>query len=205
MTWADFYLICFVLGFILSCLALFGTMHIDIPHFHFHLGGAHHGHAGHGGAHANEVAHINIGTVAAFLAWFGGTGYLLARFSVFWGVLAFGASVVSGLAGATIVFYFLAKVLVRSDENLDPADYDMVGVLGTAASAIRPAGIGEIIFSQHGFRRASPARSEQGNEIAKGTEVVVTRYERGIAYVRPWEEFANEAQSTVSEKSGSNG
>jgi membrane protein implicated in regulation of membrane protease activity len=209
MTWADFYLLCFVLGFILSFLALFGTMHVDIPHFHFHLGGAHHGHighaAGHGGAHANEVAHINIGTVAAFLAWFGGTGYLLARFSAFWGFVAFGASVASGLAGATIVFYFLAKVLVRADENLDPADYDMVGILGTAASAIRPSGIGEIIFSQHGFRRASPARSEDGSEIAKGTEVVVTRYERGIAYVRPWEEFANEAQSPLSQKSESNG
>jgi membrane protein implicated in regulation of membrane protease activity len=195
MTWSDFYLICFALGFILSFLALFGTLHVDIPHFHFHVGGAHHGHIGHAGGHAghgpghpSEVAHINIGTVAAFLAWFGGTGYLLTRFSMFWGLLAFGASVVSGLAGAAIVFYFLAKVLIRADENLDPADFSMIGVLGTAASAIRPDGVGEIIFSQNGYRRASPARSEDGAEIAKGAEVVVTRYERGIAYVRPWEE-----------------
>ena len=27
--------------------------------------------------------------------------------------------------------------------------------------------------------------------VVKGTEVVVTRYERGIAYVRPWDELAN--------------
>jgi membrane protein implicated in regulation of membrane protease activity len=197
MTWADFYLLCFVLGFVLSVLALFGTMHLDFAHFHFHIGGAHHGHIGHagghaahGGAHANEISHVNIGTVAAFLAWFGGAGYLLTRFSVFWGFLAFGAAVASGFAGATIVFYFLAKVLVRPDENLDPADFSMIGVLGTTASAIRPSGIGEIIFSQHGFRRASPARSDDGAEIPKGTEVVVTRYERGIAYVKPWEELA---------------
>jgi hypothetical protein len=198
MTWSDFYLICFALGFILSFLALFGTLHVDIPHFHFHVGGAHHGgHISHGTAHggahgSNEVAHINIGTVAAFLAWFGGTGYLLTRFSMFWGLLAFGAAVASGLAGATIVFYFLAKVLIRADENLDPADFSMIGVLGTAASAIRPDGVGEIIFSQNGFRRASPARSEDGAAIAKGAEVVVTRYERGIAYVRAWEALSGE-------------
>ena len=196
MTWADFYLLCFVLGFILSLLALFGTLHVDLPYFHFHLGGAHHGgHGAHGGAHAHEVAHVNIGTVAAFLAWFGGAGYILTRFSGFWGLIAFGAAVASGLAGAALVFYFLAKVLIRPDENMDPADYSMIGVLGTTTSAIRPSGIGEIIFSQNGFRRAAPARSEDGAEIAKGTEVVVTRYERGVAYVRPWEELTKEVSS----------
>ncbi len=35
-----------------------------------------------------------------------------------------------------------------------------------------------------------PARGEGGLEIPKGVEVVVTRYERGIAYVRPWEELS---------------
>ena len=67
----------------------------------------------------------------------------------------------------------------------------MVGVLGMVTSSIRPSGTGELIFSQAGTRRATPARSEDGLEIAKGTEVVVTRYERGIAYVRPWEELTN--------------
>jgi hypothetical protein len=36
------------------------------------------------------------------------------------------------------------------------------------------------------------ARAEDGSQILKGTEVVVTRYERGIAYVRPWSEMAGE-------------
>src|SRR4051794_21959562 len=92
MTWSDFYLLCFVLGFIMSALALFGTLHVDIPHFHFNFGGAHHGgHVAHGGQ-AHEAAHINIGTIAAFLAWFGGTGYLLARFSPIWALVGFAAA-----------------------------------------------------------------------------------------------------------------
>ena len=80
---------------------------------------------------------------------------------------------------------------------MDPADYDMIGVLGKVASPIRPSGTGEIIFSQAGARRAAPARSEDELVIPKGAEVVVTRYERGIAYVRPWEELT---QSTARSK-----
>ena len=60
----------------------------------------------------------------------------------------------------------------------------MIGVLGRVTSEIRPTGTGEIIFSQAGTRRAAAARSDDEATIAKGTEVVVTRYERGIAYVR---------------------
>ena len=39
-------------------------------------------------------------------------------------------------------------------------------------------------------RRVSGARSENGAAIAKGVEVVITRYENGLAYVRTWDEFA---------------
>ena len=46
------------------------------------------------------------------------------------------------------------------------------------------------MFSQTGSRRAAAVRSDNGIEIPKGAEVVVTRYEGGIAYVRLWEELA---------------
>jgi hypothetical protein len=117
MTWADFYLICFFLGFVLSLLSLLGSVHLDLPHFDFHLGGDHvHGHHP-GGADASTAPRINFGTISAFLAWFGGTGYVLARFSSFWALLALGIACVSGLVGAAIVFYFLAKILIRKTRN----------------------------------------------------------------------------------------
>jgi membrane protein implicated in regulation of membrane protease activity len=196
MTWADFYLICFALGFILSLLSFLGSFHLQLPHIHIHIGGAH-THGPHlGGSHPGEVTPINFGTVAAFLAWFGGTGYLITRFSTFWFLVGLAIAGASGLAGAAIVFFFLAKVLIRKGEELDPADYDMIGVLGTVSSNIRPSGTGEMIFSQAGSRRAAPARSDNGIIIAKGTEVVVTRYEGGIAYVRPWEELADSSEAS---------
>jgi membrane protein implicated in regulation of membrane protease activity len=207
MTWADIYLLCFLVGFALSAVAFIaGNFHLPhLPHMHlhgqFHGPAAGHGAAGHGpGGHGsgrtlNEVSYFNFGTVSGFLAWFGGTGYLLARYSAISFFLALGISVMSGLGGAAIIFLFLAKVMAPHDKYMDPADYDMIGVLGTVTSAIRADGTGEMIFSRDGARRAAFARSDAGEAIAKGTEVVITRYEKGIAYVRRWEELADAADS----------
>lgn len=201
MTWPDFFLICFTVGLTFSVVSfLAGSFHLHWPHFHIDFGGAHsHGGSGLGprgvarGGSRGGASPFNMGTVAAFLAWFGGAGYLLSYYYGVWIVLAFAVAVVSGFTGASIVFFFLARVLMRKEEPLNPADYDMVGVLGKVTSVIRPSGTGEMLFSQAGSRRASAARSETGLPIPKGAEVVVTRYERGVAYVRLWEELAKDS------------
>jgi membrane protein implicated in regulation of membrane protease activity len=188
MTWADFYMVCFLVGFALSVLSALGGAHLHIPHLHIHVHVPHvHGPHFHGGG---EVPLFNVGTIAAFLAWFGGTGFLLVRLSSLWVFLALGIAFASGILGAGVIFLFLAKVLMRGEEELDPADYDMVGVLGKLSIPIRPGGTGEMVFPQGGTRHCAAARSEDGAAIAKGTEVVVTRYEKGIAYVRRWEDLA---------------
>jgi membrane protein implicated in regulation of membrane protease activity len=208
MTWADFYLICFALGFAFSLLSyLLGGFHWHLPHGwggpHIHAGhGMGHGHA-HAAGNGGEVSFFNPVTTAAFLAWFGGTGYLLSRFSSVWFTLGFLLALASGLIGAGIVFLFLSRVLTSKEENLDPADFDMVGVLGKLSMPIRAGGTGEITYSQAGTRRACGARAEDGSAIAKGTEVVVTRYEKGIAYVRLWTEMAGEEPASEPGKSSS--
>ena len=99
-------------------------------------------------------------------------------------------AVIVGLVGATIIFWFVAKLLMKHDRELDPADYERVGVLGRIISPIREGGTGEIIFAQEGTRQTCGARSEAGEALVKGTEVIITRYEHGIAYVRRWDELA---------------
>ncbi|HYK49997.1 MAG TPA: hypothetical protein VEU94_09745, partial [Terriglobales bacterium] len=91
-----------------------------------------------------------------------------------------------------IVFLFLSRVLISQEESMDPADYEMAGVLGRVSVPIRENGTGEIIYSQAATRRTCGARSEDRNAIAMGAEVVVTRYEKGIAYVRLWTEMSGE-------------
>jgi hypothetical protein len=212
MTWSDFYLICFAIGFCFSFFSfLFSGSRFNHGHGVAHLPMAHGpvAHApsvaGHApvaptgdAAHAPQTDHgtsvspFNPPSIAAFLAWFGGTGYLLTRFSAVWVGLALLLSVVSGLVGGAIIFFFLTKVLISDEECLDPADFEMVGVLGKLSVPIRLGGTGELIYSQMGTRRVCGARSEDGSLIAKGTEVVVTRYEKGIAYVRLWSEMSGE-------------
>ena len=204
MTWADFYLVCFVVGFFLSVVIFVtGGLRLHFPHAHFHWPGhAHVGHApiahdpaghGHGAVHhGGEISPFNMLTLTAFLAWFGGSGYLLARHSTLWFFTSLILSALSGTGGAALIYLFLTRVLSSPDEALDPADFEMVGVLGKLSVSIREGGTGELIYSQAGTRRVCGARAEQGSLISKGTEVVVTRYERGIAYVRPWSEMAGD-------------
>jgi hypothetical protein len=202
MTWSDFYLICFAVGFLFSLLSFIAgglNVHGHWPHvhgLHFHSGAGHAptgagSAAGHGAA-TPSVSPFNFFTIAVFLAWFGGTGYLLTRYSTIVFALGLVISTGVGLIGASIVFVFLAKVLMAPEAQMDPADYEMVGVIGRVSSPIRESGTGEIIYSQVGIRRASAARSEGSVAIARDTEVVVTRYEKGIAYVRRWEEVSGE-------------
>jgi hypothetical protein len=206
MTWAMFYLTCFLAGVTLSVLSFVGGS-FHLPHFHLHLPHAHIGHiggmhgagahAGGGPAHGSDISFVNFGTVCAFLAWFGGTGYLLTRYSKLVITVVAIFSFVAGLIGAAVVFWFVAKVLLAHEHEFDPADYDRVGVLGHVTSAVRQGGTGEIVFSQAGTRHTCGARSENGEALPKGTEIVITRYEHGIAYVERWDELAGEKAAST--------
>ena len=195
MTWEMFYLTCFLVGVTLSLVSFVGG-NLHLTHLHFHLSHGHMAasHAGAGHAVAGrgpEMPVVNFATVTVFLAWFGGTGHLLTRHSSLLVTVIVLLAIAAGLAGSAIIFWFIVKFLLTHDHALDPADYERVGVLGRISSAIRKGGTGEIIFSQEGTRQTCGARSEDGEALARGIEVIVTRYEHGIAYVRRWEEMAD--------------
>jgi membrane protein implicated in regulation of membrane protease activity len=206
MTWAIFYLVCFLVGVTLSVLSFMGGSwhlpthaHVHLPHAHLDVphGGQLDASQAAGGTHASanhgaDMPFFNFATVTAFLAWFGGSGYLLTRYSTLVVSLIMLIAVVIGLVGSAIVFWFVAKLLMKHDRELDPADYERVGVLGRISSPIREGGTGEIIFSQEGTRHTCGARSEAGEALSKGTEVIITRYDHGIAYVRRWDEMVEE-------------
>ena len=207
MTWENFYLICFAVGFAFSFVSfLTGGLrwHLHLPHLpHGHVLHVPAPHAPAGGPVSSapgaskgivytHVSPFNFVSFTAFLAWFGGIGYLLTRFSSMWFAMGLLIALLSGIGGASVIYLFLSRVLMSKEENMDPADFDMVGVLGKLCVPIREGGTGELIYSQAGTRRVCGARSEAGAAISKGTEVVVTRYEKGIAYVRLWSELSGE-------------
>jgi len=176
---------------------------------HGHLGGPEHlGHAGgiHGSAdngattgegaagpsaahHAAGISPINVSTVMAFLTWFGGAGYILRAYAGVWGLVSLVAASLIGLAGGAVIFFFLARVLFPGQRFMDPADYRLEGTVAQVTVSIRPDVTGEIVYCKGGSRRSDGARSADGAAIEHGTEVVIVRYDRGIAYVEPWNSY----------------
>jgi membrane protein implicated in regulation of membrane protease activity len=200
MSWSDVYLFCFLVGTSLSVLSfLAGAIHLHLPfklHLPFHGGhagaGVHHAGGFAGGGSARGGMHIswfNASTVLAFLAWFGGTGYLLTKYSHVVSLLIVLLATFAGLAAGWIVLRFLLKLVGPSDEPLREEDRRIIGALAKVSMTIRENGTGEIIFPLGGSRTCSGARSEDGTPIEKGAEVVIEKYEQGIAYVKRWDEF----------------
>jgi len=210
MAWPNVYLVCFLVGLALSVLSLLvGAFHIHLPghlgdlfhhghaphfshglHFHADAGHVHGGDAHGGGKFGAAISPFNFSTLMAFLTWFGGVGYLMTSVYHFWFLPALAVALLAGVVGGAIVFWYLAKVMMAHDHTMDPAETRVVGAVGTIGNPIRAGGTGELIYVQGGSRKTAAARAENGAAIPKGTEVAVTRFEKGIAYVRVWDELA---------------
>lgn len=200
MSSPDLYLLCFAVGALWSLAALLlGSFHLGhstsghVAHGHtIHTHAGHHAHGPSAGQATKSSGFawfatlINPSYAAEFLAWFGGVGYLLTRHSGFGFWIDLGVAVAAGLTGAWLLARFL-RFLESREKPLDPADYEMIGTLGQVMSAIRTDGVGEVLYMRDGARKSLPARSDDQNPIGRGEEVIVTRYENGIAYVRTWD------------------
>lgn len=200
MNWPLIFLGCFVFGFVLSVL----SFALSAIHVHVHVPFVHHVHVHvpHVHVHAPHdtspgMSPVSFPTAMAFLAWFGGTGYLLTTQFGWWAVPAVIGASLAGLTGAAIVFFVMARVLWSDRENMRASDFAIVGALGRLSVPIREGGTGEVVYSLAGTRHTCGARSADGTAIAKGTEVIVTGYERGIASVKPWDDALEEAESRV--------
>jgi len=196
------FLICFLTGSVLMLLSFVGGFWaIPFHHGTMHLPGLHGSHATTGGgqvasgsagtqhSHSSDASPFNTLSILTCVTWFGGAGYIVhTHWSVVgWLVVVLAAAV--GIAAGGGVFLLLARVLLPHQTIMDPSDYTMVGTIARATSTVREGGTGEIVYTKGGTRRTDAARSETGSAIPRGAEVVIVRYERGIAYVEPWEQF----------------
>lgn len=198
------FLVCFLVGLCMTVLSLvLGLGHLGGPH----LGGPHlgHGASGHaighdGGAHGHAVTDaatmssgfLNFTTVMTFVTWFGGVGYLVSHYTVLGGAASLIVAIVSGLGGGSIVALFITRVLERGQTEVFAADYRMPGTAANVTSTIYPGYAGEITYALAGSTQTAAARSVTGEAIARGTEVVVLKYERGVAYVDTWQHALGE-------------
>ena len=146
------------------------------------------------GTGANHVSPFSLSTLSAFLTWFGGAGYLLTRYSPLAALAVTLAAGIAGVIGGALFFLAIARYIVPRLTVLHADDFRVQGAVARVTSTIHPGRIGEIVYTLGGTRHADGARSESGALIERGTQVVVLRVEKGIAYVEPWATFADSHQ-----------
>ena|SRR5215207_3872999 len=154
-----------------------------------------HGHSGHDIGHGHDgllgdfaAPILNASSLIGFVTWFGAAGYLLLRISDLALIAVLIGATIGGAAGAYLIARFLRLVLA-GERVMDPADYRLEGTLGQVTVGIPAGGTGEVVFTKAGARRSEAARGIDGAPVPRGTEVVITRYERGFATVQSWAEF----------------
>src|SRR5262249_23090984 len=119
-------------------------------------------------------------------------GYALLQFAA-WPLLpVLAVALVAGIAGALLIAVFLERLVAGERGQMDAPAYPLPRALARGAGAIPPSGVGEIVFSRGGVRRSEAARSLTGRPIPRNSEVVILRYGRGVAGVRPWAELLEE-------------
>ena len=185
---ANIFLGCFLVGFALTLISLlFGFdqggggegMHFG-DGVGIDLGDAGDGGGG-GGHHASFFSYTGM---LMFLTCFGGVGYILNRNASGALVFILTGSVVAGMLGATVMFLYFNHFLRHGETPMNPADYQMAGTLARVTSGIRLGETGEVTYVQGGARKTIGARSDEDLPHPQGEEVVIVRYERGLAYVR---------------------
>jgi membrane protein implicated in regulation of membrane protease activity len=183
---------------------------------HGHVGGAHLAHAGHGAeiGHDTAAAHghpgiahehghgqteagglnwLNFSALIVFITWFGGAGFVLSSLGAeAW--LAIPLALVGGVIGYFAILFFFSKILYGSQTPfMKNEDYNLTGTVARVSSPIFEQGMGEIIYTKFGTRRSAPARSLAGRPFAKEAQVVILRYENGVAYVEDLDTMLAEA------------
>ncbi|MGB3307613.1 MAG: NfeD family protein [Thermomicrobiales bacterium] len=171
---------CFLFGLIFTVLTLLlGFADVGLHGDHGDAGESGHDFFGH------DIVNglLNVSSILAFVTWFGGIGYLVRVGAGVFAPIAVVIGVAGGLVAALGVSWFMVKVLRPAGQELNPADYEMAGVIARVTSSIRAGGFGEIVYEMGGTRHVGTAQADTGEPIGRGTEVIVLRVERGVAIV----------------------
>lgn len=204
------FLICFLIGVGFSAVSLLSMFGHGFHH-HGHGGGTHvnghHVHGHHADSHQHAVVkaaadldqasapllmRVNIAAVVVFLACFGGIGLLTTQLtSAAW--IAPAVAVIAGIGGSALINRVIGSLVARE------TPLEAVTLPGTYAHVTMPiregGGTGEIVYAIDGTRRCSGARSNDGRPVEKGSEVVILRYDKGIAYVSTLDNFSPRMES----------
>lgn len=138
-------------------------------------------------AHREISARISLPSAAAFLTFFGLTGYLLTRFTAFGPLARIALAAIAGGVGiAGVLALIKAWAVPSARREIVDERFVLMGHLARVTTAIASDHPGEIEYDVDGTRYTARAWSVERESVAAGSEVVIERVEDGFAYVEAW-------------------
>ncbi len=184
-------------------------IHANTLHGHSQLSdGSTHGHAVHADTGLQSppslwttltnafLGALNLYGLLMFLLVFGLVGYVLHN-ALGLGLLALTFAILLGFGSSIGLTTVLSRVFRPGEETILTAESSQLeGRVGQVTMAIRPGGIGEVIFTRKGGGRQSiGARSADGEAIPRDADVVILGYHDGIATVQAWDRFISNVRA----------
>lgn len=131
--------------------------------------------------------HANLPAFAALMVSFGAVGYLLVRNSALSSLATGLISTGSGVAGWIAMSLLMAKWALKANP---PGAHDEAeefqGHLALVVGAISSTSLGSIRYERDGEQHVAPARGLGEADLPPGTEVVIDRFDEGVAVVEDW-------------------
>lgn len=131
--------------------------------------------------------HLNLPALAAFMVVFGAVGYLVFRNSTLGSLPITAIASVSGVAGWLGMTFLMAKWALRpGDPN---AHEEAEAIQGQPAEVVKPissSSLGSIRYQKNGRDHESPARGITAVNLPSGADVIIDRFDNGVAVVEDW-------------------
>jgi hypothetical protein len=139
---------------------------------------------------------LNVFAVLTFLFFFGLLGYLLHNATNLGDVLTIVVPAIVGAGLALAVGVVVGRLFASTAGVLTAEDSRLEGQIGRVSRAIRPGGVGEVIFrGVVGTRQSIGARDLDGGAIPPDTEIVIVAVRDGVAEVQTWDAFMRTARA----------
>ncbi len=122
-----------------------------------------------------------------FVTVWGGTGYVLTRFTGMNLLAVVLICTVVALLLGSLMYAVLARVMTRYDSSMNEMDYEQVGQLGYISIPAVDEAVGEMKYVLHGTMRSIGVRAETGQQLAKGDRVIILKVDKGMATVTLFE------------------
>lgn len=135
-----------------------------------------------GDLHGMSIFPLKPVTIIAFLTVFGGIGMMLTLKGIqVWLVTA--VSVTVGIATAWIIYRFIIVPLRKAQNTSALSQRELIGLCGILKEGIKGQGFGQISYIAASNKYLAPAKSIDGSDIDRGSEVKIVKIEGNIFYV----------------------